>query len=187
MESVPIKDVAALSGVSDGQLARVIRLTATASFLHEPQPGQVCHTALSASFVSNPGHLDAAMFLAESAAPAALRMAPATHRFGADHTQARQPSESAYYLDLNTVLPFHLACEEHPRLRRQWHAYLHYAAGLPAVEDGADNGPDTAIDILMQLNWAAISNCRDVPARIVEVRPFRLPILYVHLGSMKVR
>jgi hypothetical protein len=162
-EYVPIKDVAALSGVSHSHLARVIRLTATASFLNEPQPDQVCHTALSTPFVTDPGYLDAVMFFAESAAPAALKM-------GRDDQQPRQPNQSAYNIALKSPQPFRQALEEQPRLRRKFHAYFQHAAGLHAAIEG-DEGLDTAMDILSQLNWSLGG---DVQARIVEVKEFSL-------------
>ncbi|MCJ1399417.1 hypothetical protein MMC11_002619 [Xylographa trunciseda] len=143
---VPIKDVADLSGVPEAQLGRVIRLTATAGFLRELQIGRVAHTSLSAPFVANPAFLDAAMFLAESAAPSALHMAPATQSFAGSH----RPHESAWSLALNTSKPFHTARAERPKLNRQWSAYLHYAAGLHTVEEVAD--------MLSQLSWSRLSN-----------------------------
>ncbi|MDI1492733.1 MAG: hypothetical protein OHK93_004515 [Ramalina farinacea] len=130
LERVPIKDVADLSGVPEGQLLRVIHLTATAGFLHEPQPGQVTHSALSAPFVTNPSYLDAAMFLATSATPAALDMALTSQRFG----ESDRPDETAYNVALKTSKPFHTARQQCTKLHRQWSAYLHYSGGLLAAE-----------------------------------------------------
>lgn len=152
--SVPIKDVADLSGVPESQLRRVIRLTATYGFLDEPQPSLVAHTPLSAQFIADQSFVDAAMFLADSAAPTALQMALATQCFGA----SQRPSESAYNLALNTIKPFHVACQERPKLSRQWSAYLQHAAGLHRDEE--------VVELLPQLNWLNLSN-----ACIVEVRP----------------
>ncbi|KAI9667455.1 MAG: hypothetical protein M1821_000271 [Bathelium mastoideum] len=132
--SVPIKDVANLSGVPETHLGRVIRLTMTTGFLQESQAGHVAHTALSAPFVANLSLLDAAMFIAESAAPTALQMAQATQRFGDSH----RPNESAYNLALDTAKPFHTAREERVKLNRQWFAYLHYAGGLHAADNIAE-------------------------------------------------
>ncbi|KAH8701043.1 O-methyltransferase family protein [Talaromyces proteolyticus] len=150
--SVPIEDIADLTGASETHLGRIIRLTATAGFLHEPQPAYVAHTPLSASFFSNPSLLDAAMFLSESAAPATLQMAQANH--------SRQPSENVYSnLTLPTIKSFHAVRERRPKLNRQWSAYLHHIGGLHTANDTAD--------ILTQLNWTKISNVPD--ASIVEV------------------
>ena len=82
------------------------------------------------------------MFLAESAAPAALEMAPTTQRFG----DSDRASESAYNVALNTTKPFHTARQERTKLRRQWSAYLRYAGGLHAVE--------YVTDVLAQLDWS---------------------------------
>lgn len=143
--SVPIKDLADLSGVPETQLGRVVRLTATAGFLQVSHAADVAHTPLSAPFVTNPSLLDALMFLAETAAPAAMQMAAATQRFG----DSRQASESAYNLSHGTIRPFHTAHADFPKLGRQWSSFLHYAAGLHAAED--------INDILTQLNWSNIS------------------------------
>ncbi|KAM0795940.1 hypothetical protein BDR22DRAFT_812871 [Usnea florida] len=144
--SVPITDVADLSGIPEVQLARIIRLTATAGFLHEPQPAMVAHSALSAPFVTNPSYLDAAIFLAESAAPAALEMASTTQRFG----QSERPNESAYNVALKTTKPFHTARQECTKLHRQWSAYSRYAGGLHAAEQVAD--------VLSQFDWTNVSS-----------------------------
>ena len=143
---MPIEDVADLSGVPEAQLARIIRLTATVGFLRESQPALVAHSALSAPFVTNPSYLDAAMFLAESAAPAALGMAATTQRFG----ESDRPNESAYNVALDTTKPFHNALQERTKLRRQWSAYLRYAGGLHAAEQ--------VTDVLTQFDWANVSS-----------------------------
>ena len=153
---MPIEDVAALSGVPEAQLARIIRLTATSGFLHEPQPALVAHSASSAQFVTNPSYLDAAMFLAESAAPAALEMAAATQRFGEPH----RPNESAYSVALSTTKPFHTALQERTKLHRQWFAYLRHAGGLHAAEQ--------VTDVLTQFDW---TNASSGSSLVVEVFP----------------
>lgn len=154
--SVPIKDVADLAGVPETQLCRVVRMTATAGFLHEPQPGHVAHTALSEPFVTKLSFLDAAMFLAETAAPVALQMAAATQR----HGYPDGPSESAYALVFKTSQTFQVRCEQRSKLQRQWSAYLR------CVEEMGDN----AIELLGQLDWQSLGN-----ACIVDVSFRRLP------------
>lgn len=151
---MPIEDVAGLSGVPEAQLARVIRLTATAGFLRELQPALVAHSALSAPFVTNPSYLDAAMFLAESAAPAALEMAATTQRFG----ESNRPNESAYNVVLNTTKPFHTALQERTKLHRQWSAYLRYAGGLHEAEE--------VTDAFTQFDWTNVSSASSL---VVEV------------------
>ncbi|KAL4887519.1 hypothetical protein BJY04DRAFT_212555 [Aspergillus karnatakaensis] len=127
--SVPIKDVADLAGVPESHLSRVIRMTATAGFLHEPQPGHVAHNALSGPFVTKPSYLDAAMFLAGTAAPAALQMPAATQRFG----QSLRANETAFNIAFNNLATFASTAEQRPRLQRQWPAYLRY--GTKDVDD----------------------------------------------------
>lgn len=149
--TVPFKDVVDLTGVPETQLCRVVRMTVTAGFLREPEPGHVAHSALSAPFVTTPSFLDAAMFLSETAAPAALQMAVATQRFG--HSQ--RPNESAYNVAFNTSVPFASARAQRPKLQRQWPAYLRY---------GMDDVDASVTDILTRLDWLSLGN-----ASVVEV------------------
>lgn len=108
-------------------LLRIVRMMATAGFLSEPQPGFIAHTALSSAFVTDLAHLDATMLLAKTAAPAALHMTTATQTCmdGAPY----RPATSAYSLAFNTAQTFQSACEQQPRLNRQWLAYLRCTEG----------------------------------------------------------
>ena len=165
-DSVPFKDVADLAGVPEMQLCRVVRMTATAGFLHEPQPSHVAHSALSAPFVTKPSFLDAAMFLSETAAPTALQMAVATQRFG--HSQ--RPDESAYSVAFNTSATFASACEQQSRLQRQWPAYLRYGTG---------DVDASVTDILTRLDWLSLDN-----TSVVEVGLFNLDAVSYRLRSL---
>lgn len=158
--SVPAKDVADLAGVPETQLCRIVRMTATAGFLHEPQPGHIAHTALSAPFVTKLSYLDAAMFLADIAAPVALQMAATTQR----HGHSTSPSESAYALAFNTSQTFRSACEQRPKLRRQWSAYLQCAGDMD----------DSVAELLNRLDWRSLGN-----ACIVDVSLVAFLILHV--------
>ena len=149
--SVSAKDVADLADVPELVLCRVIRMTATAGFLSEPQPGCIAHTALSAPFVTTLHYLDATMFLAGTAAPMALQMAAATQR----HGESDSPSESAYTVAFNSSQTFKSACEQQAKLHSQWSAYLRCAG------DTSDN----VTEILGQLDWRRLGN-----AYIVDVR-----------------
>ncbi|KAG6016308.1 hypothetical protein E4U43_003917 [Claviceps pusilla] len=153
-QEVPIKDVANLSNVPEKQLAQIIRLTAKCGFLGEPKRGYVAHTPLSACFVAHPSHLDAAMFLAEHAAPAALKLASATQEF----EDSQESNETAFNLAAKTETQFAVAREQSPRLGRQWAAFLQHAGGLP--EDHA------VAEAIAKLNW---SNINKAEGQVVEV------------------
>ncbi|KAL4975326.1 histidine phosphatase superfamily [Aspergillus desertorum] len=137
--TVPIKDVADLAGVPENQLSRIVRMTATAGFLHEPDPGHVAHSALSAPFVTKPSYLDAVMFLAGTVAPSALQMPLATQRF----RQSLCPDETAYNLALNSPATFASTSEQRPKLQRQWPAFLRY---------GTNDTDDRVTDLLSGLD-----------------------------------
>ncbi|KAG5933087.1 hypothetical protein E4U53_001094 [Claviceps sorghi] len=153
-QEVPIKDVADLSNVPEKQLTQIIRLTARCGFLGEPKRGYVAHTPLSACFVAHPSHLDAAMFLAEHAAPAALKSGLATQRFKDSHTT----TETAFNLAARTKTTFAVAREQNPRLGRQWAAFLQHAAGV--AED------HVVAEAMVKLNWSNISKAG---GQVVEV------------------
>ena len=123
--SVSLKDVSDLAGVPEAHLGRVVRMMATAGFLCEPEPGHVAHSALSAPFVAQPSYLDAAMFLADTAAPAAFGMTAATQRFG----NSQLSHKSAYNIAFDTATPFGSEYQRRPKLQRQWPAYLRYGTG----------------------------------------------------------
>ncbi|KAH8807219.1 O-methyltransferase family protein [Xylogone sp. PMI_703] len=148
--SVPAKDVADMAGVPETQLCRVVRMTSTVGFLIEPQSGHIAHTMLSASFVTKLNYLDAAIFLAETAAPTALQMTTATQL----HGHSDRPTESAYTLTSNSAVTFQLACEQRPKLQRQWAAYRRCAQDTHHTET----------ELLSRLDWHTLGN-----ACIVEV------------------
>ncbi|KAL4935852.1 hypothetical protein BDV06DRAFT_233903 [Aspergillus oleicola] len=164
--SVPIKDVADLAGVPESHLSRMVRMTATAGFLQEPQPGQVAHSALSAPFVTKPSYLDAVMFLAGTVAPAALQMPAATQRFG----PSLRPNETAYNLAFNNPATLASTCEQQPKLQRQWPAFLRY---------GTINTEDRVTDLLSRLDHFRRGNISivEVSARSID-RANTLATLY---------
>lgn len=96
-------------------------MATTGGFLQEPQPGYVSHSEISAVFVTKPSYLDAAMFLAETAAPAALTMGT-----GIGHDSDSDERKDG----VSCLSPFATAREAQlPRLQRQWPAYLRYGTG----------------------------------------------------------
>lgn len=138
-----------MAGVPAGQLRRAIRLLATRGFLEERGPGSVAHTPLSARFVASQSLLDASVFVAESAAPAALQMPTAL-------TQRLVGAAEASSSSAGAMRPFQSALQERSRLRRQWAAYLRHAAGLHQEEE--------VLDVISRLNWPNLGS-----ACIVEV------------------
>jgi hypothetical protein len=126
-------------------------MMATAGFLHEPRPGQVAHSPLSAQFVTNPALLDAAVFMSETAAPAALKMSSATKQFAG----SERPDRSAFNVAFDTSITFAGCFEQRPKLQRQFTASLSYGA----------NDEDAAVqDVLMRLDWRSLGN-----ATVVDV------------------
>ncbi|GFF52357.1 conidial yellow pigment biosynthesis polyketide synthase [Aspergillus udagawae] len=144
--SVTIPDLARLSGVPETQLGRIIRFTAAVGFLQETQPGQVGHSPLSSLFVRRPSLRVAIMFLADSAAPAALKMASATSRFG---DAVASDTDTAYNLAFDHRQPFFFSCEQRPKLQRRWSAYLQHTGG---------DASDLARQVLARVDWFNLDN-----------------------------
>ncbi|KAL9090652.1 MAG: hypothetical protein Q9165_005140 [Trypethelium subeluteriae] len=142
--SIPAKEVADMAAVSETQLCRVVRMTATAGFLHEHRPGHIAHTVLSAPFVTNLSFLDATMFLAETVAPTALHMASSTQ----PSKHLEPPGDSAYAIAFNTSQPFRTACVERTKLQRQWSAYQRCAGDMD----------DSVTELLGRLNWRSLGS-----------------------------
>lgn len=161
--SVPFNEVAELADVQEAQLCRIVRMMITAGFLHEPHQNHVAHSALSAPFVTKPSFLDAAMFISETAAPAALQMTVATQRF--KHSQ--RSNESAYNVAFNTSATFASACEQQSRLQRQWPAYLRYGTG--------DVDADVA-EILIDLDWLSLGNTSVVEVSLLTLGAVLFPL-----------
>lgn len=149
---VAFKDVADLAGVPVAQLCRVVRMTATAGFLCEPQPGDVAHSRLSAQFVGKPSLLDAVMFISEIAVPAALHMPEATRLYR--HSQLAH--ETARNIASRSSRSFTAACEQEPKLQRQVAAFERLAAS---------NTDDGVTDALSLLDWRRLGK-----AKVVEVK-----------------
>ncbi|KAF2118831.1 hypothetical protein BDV96DRAFT_610737 [Lophiotrema nucula] len=148
--SVLVKDVADLAGVTETQLRRIVRMTATAGFLQENSDGSIAHTNLSASFVTNLSLADAITFLAETSTPTALRMVADG---AADHA-IDTGRDSAYCIAFGTSRSFRKACSERPRLQRQWYAYQKHLG---------DVNESIAV-LLSQLNWTMLGNASVVEA-----------------------
>ncbi len=143
--SISIEELADLADVPETILSRVVRMTATAGFLQEPQPGHIAHTPLSAQFTTELSHFDAAMFLANTIAPSALNLNLVSQKVDAK-LQSTTPSASAYMAALNTPQPFALACTDGTQLSRQWSAYSQ-TIGI---------GDDSLGALLDVLNWKSL-------------------------------
>lgn len=153
-DSVPFKDISDLAGVPETQLRRVLRMTATFGFLCEPEPGLISHSALSAAFVTDPSLLDAVVFMANTALPAALQMPACTQRFD----DSSRSSETAYNVSSNSDDPFNIACQYKPQLRRQLSAFWRHGTG--DVDDGV-------AELLQSLKCS--NQLHQDPGTIVEV------------------
>ncbi|KAL3458184.1 hypothetical protein BJX64DRAFT_228276 [Aspergillus heterothallicus] len=153
--SVAFEEVAGISNVAVDQLQRVVRLMTTAGFLCEPSTGHIAHTPLSASFVTEPDLLDAALFLAQIAAPAALRMPRSIQQFPS--YDCGQPWPTLAQTDNRLALAGENFDPNQPKIQRQFAAYLAHG-----ILDEA-----TAVDeVLKLLDWEELG-----AATIVDVHP----------------
>lgn len=144
-------------------------MMATAGFFCEPHNNHIAHTPLSAAFVSDPGLFDAALFLSNTVAPAALHMPQATKQF----PNSERPEESAYNM---TISPEYR--ERQTQLEAQWPTYLHY---------GTKDEASSIKDVLTRVDWKALGNATVVDVSVIQsganTKPSDLAILisYSHL------
>ncbi len=139
----------------------MVRMTATVGILCEPEPGFVAHSPLSAHFVTKPSLLDAAAFLAETAAPAAFHMADAT-RLRQKYPEQQAHSLTAYAIASSspshhpsTMTSFAARCEQEPKLRRRLAAFQRLEASI--VDEGVAS-------VISSLDWRSLGH-----AKVVEV------------------
>ncbi len=161
-DTVAFRDVADICGVPENQLCRVTRLMATAGFLREPRAGHVGHSPLSAQFVTEPALLDAAMFLAGTAAPAALKMPLATKRFATSD----RADQTAYAAAFDTTVPLASVFELQPRLQRQFETFLSFVTSDDVTG---------VRDVVMRVDWASLGNATVVDVSTSSTRPHTHP------------
>lgn len=150
-ERVAYADLADLTGVSAAQIRRIVRTTATAGFLCEPQPDHVAHTPLSIQFVKRPSCLDAIMFMAETVAPSALHMAEAARRAA----RYQQTGASAFQIATNSSVSLAAACEKDAKLQRRAGAFQRLVAASKAA---------AVAQLLSTMDWEGLGQ-----ATVVEV------------------
>ncbi|KND91132.1 hypothetical protein TOPH_04439 [Tolypocladium ophioglossoides CBS 100239] len=123
-QRVAYDDLAHLTDVPPAQIRRIVRTTATAGFLCEPQPDHVAHTPLSVQFVKRPSFLDALMFTAETVVPTALRMAEATRQ----QVRYQRTDVNPYQIATNSSSSLAVACEKDAKLQRKASAFQRLTA-----------------------------------------------------------
>lgn len=138
-DSISLDELAELADVPEHTLSRVVRMTATAGFLHEPQLGCVAHTPLSLAFTNELLYFDAAMFLANKVAPSALDLTP---------FEQKQNHGGLNMAGLQSFESFATHRAQEPQLNRQWLAYCH-SVGNPPNDLGA---------LINLLNWQSLGD-----------------------------
>lgn len=104
------------------------------------------------------------MFLAETAAPAALHMTAATKNLQrssgtVDGSKGSPPSLVPYNVAFNTDQSFQATCAQQTKLQRQWPAYLRCITGLGESTFGASSGDDSeTVELLTRLNWTSLGS-----------------------------
>ncbi|KAJ5504021.1 hypothetical protein N7463_006895 [Penicillium fimorum] len=149
--SISYTSLAADAGIPERTLKAVARMAMTSHILHEPQPGNIAHSATSAQFVTNPSMNDWAEFMCEASVPAALHLVAATKQWPT--SQGR--TETAYNVAFDTELPFfdHLATL--PDRTRQFAGYM----------KNVTSSEGTKLDhLLAGFDWAGLGS-----AKIVDV------------------
>ncbi|KAK5748105.1 hypothetical protein LTS12_021840 [Elasticomyces elasticus] len=141
--SVAFEELATLASVPELILSRMVRLSATAGFLREVQPGVVAHTDLSAAFSTQLSYLDATLFLSRHITPSALQLtsgcltaetAPPGSVGNSSGSLIRTPSRATFDGRDSRILS------------RQWSAYKNSMVGVD----------DSASTLLQQIDWKSL-------------------------------
>ncbi|KAK5732611.1 hypothetical protein LTR17_010426 [Elasticomyces elasticus] len=122
----------------------MVRLSATAGFLREVQPGFVAHTDLSAAFSTQLSYLDATLFLSRHITPSALQITsgcltdetPSAGSIGDNSRSAQDLVGMAARASFDV---------RDSRLRRQWKAY-HSIVGMD----------DSASSLFQHIDWKSL-------------------------------
>jgi hypothetical protein len=163
---ISLEELANLADVSEHTLSRVVRMTATAGFLYEPQPGHVAHTSLSLSFTTELSYFDAAMFLANKVAPASFDLA----FFANEHDGTAMHLQSPRPLDF---------LSQEPQTNRQWQAFRqsmgsmsNSLAYLPNMLNWRSLGDASVVDICDSDTTLAQDLAQTAPALRVTVQTY---------------
>ncbi|CZT15474.1 uncharacterized protein RCC_01330 [Ramularia collo-cygni] len=151
---ISVRELSALADAPEHILCRVVRLTATAGFLHESERLCVAHTAFSAAYTEDLSSSDAAMFLAKQIAPAALQFMAASHQCtGASMTQSVPTWNPTGYNFAAVQDPF----AKEPQAARQWAAYCRSVSPmddyLATVLTDKGHASIDLVPLLGQLEW----------------------------------
>lgn len=147
-------DVAELASVPKCQLIRIARITAMAGFLHEPEPGHIVHSALSAQFVLEPYSLDALLFVSDIASPTSMQMTRATRISGEIDKLDQTPYQLLFHATSKSAVDVK---------RRRQHAAFNrlsaytYVTDLPSIYDWSALGAGTVVEVRIVRNAFSLS------------------------------
>ena len=126
-------------------LKTVMRLAMTSNLFSESEAGEVCHTATSAAFVTNPGLHDWAVFMTSRATPTANKLVEATEKW----PNTVRKNETAYNIAFDTELTFFEHLKTDPQRMKEFESYMKQV----------QQAEGTALRHLVQgHDWAAIGN-----------------------------
>jgi 6-hydroxytryprostatin B O-methyltransferase len=100
--SIEYQKLAELVDTPIAQLKAIVRMAMTNRVLCEPEPNQVAHTTISASFVRNPMLRDWAVYMADKSAACALKMTDAAVKWPGSTSK----SQTGFNIAFDTDLPY---------------------------------------------------------------------------------
>ncbi|KAH0524391.1 hypothetical protein TsFJ059_006914 [Trichoderma semiorbis] len=146
-------EISATSGLGRSLVTRTIRSAMTLNIFDEPEPGHICHTAISRLLAADDGYYSAIGLQLEDIGPASLKLIEAWQKFGDD---AGEPDQSAFSLQNGGRSLFKVLAEEPERANR-FDGAMKYC-----VEDKDFN----FFDIINGFDWSTL----DRPgARLVDL------------------
>jgi 6-hydroxytryprostatin B O-methyltransferase len=114
--AVSFAEVAKQAGVDENMLKRVLRYAMTNRIFHEPEPGMVAHTSVSALLARSKSLNDWVGYTCEETYPASAKLVEAHEKYGT----SQKPNEAAYNIAFNTDEPMFVHLNKFPERERRF-------------------------------------------------------------------
>src|SRR5262245_56157112 len=113
---ISFADIAQARGVDEDILKRVLRHAMTNRIFHEPEPGLVAHTSVSALLARSPSLNDWVGYTCDETYPASAKLVEAHAKYG----NSQNPSQAAYSIAFDTNEPMFAHLTKFPERERRF-------------------------------------------------------------------
>ncbi|KAK6373581.1 hypothetical protein LTS17_008073 [Exophiala oligosperma] len=147
--TITYRDLAAVAGVPEQELCRILRFAMTQGLFDEPTPNRVAHTPYSLAFSRNEDYRQVVLLQTGFFAPMMKSL------YEAVKSSEAAKGRSAFNLAMETDDPFYAYVSKHPELTKR------FGAGMRFVSSAEDTSPQFLSD---GFDWARLGK-----AHVVDV------------------